>query len=187
MANEAKFRVRMDTRQAKGELRALVRDAAQTSGKVAKGVSSAVGRGLGVVGLGAGVGTGLAAVRASTESGFGDTVNEALGGIGAQINEFFLGDLDEKARASKSAREETIQAFGAIAGARGAIPPGANNFFQQVRSLREQEEKGKQLFERDERFRGPGVGDIVDRVMEGLGALLAEAVNNLASALNPFD
>jgi len=182
---ETKIKVRLDTRQAKSELGGLTREAARTAGKVASGIRATVGRGLGAVGVGAAIGTGISAVRGATESGLGDTVGEALGGIGAQMAEFFLGDLDEKARASRTAREETIQAFGAIAGQRGAVPPAAREFFTNVRALRLQEEKGRELFERDDKFRGPGIGEIVDRIMGGLGKLLSEAVDNLVSKI-PF-
>ncbi len=187
MTNEAKVRVRIDTSRAKGELRALLRQSARTAGQVSGAVRGAVGRGLGAVGLGGGIGAGLAATRAATQSGFGDVIGESLGGLGAQLSEFFLGDLDEKARATRAAREETIQAFGAIAGQQGAVPPEARNFFQQVRTLRQQEETGRELFERDERFRGPGIGELIDRIMEGIGNLLSEAVDALAAKLNPFD
>lgn len=138
-----------------------------------------------MIGAGAAFGTGLAAVRGATSSGIGDVIGEALGGYGAEIAEFFLGDLDEKARASRSAREETIQAFGAIAGATNRIPPGARNFFEQVRSMRIQEERGREIFERDRDMRGPGVGQLVDRIMAGVGELLSSAVDKLASKLNP--
>jgi len=184
---EAKVKVRLDTKQAKGDLRDLTRDAAQAAGRVGGTIRGAVGKGLGVVGLGGGIGAGLAAVRGSTSSGFGDVIGESLGGIGAQLAESFLGNLDEDARATKSAREETIQAFGSIAGStKGGIPPGAQNYFNQIKSLRLQEEKGKELFERDERFRGPGVEDMIDRIMSGLGEMVSKAVQDLKNKLNPF-
>jgi hypothetical protein len=186
MADETKVRVKLDTRQAKTELRGFVRESAAAAGRVAGGVKRAIGRGLGVVGLGAGIGTGLAAVRGATESGFGDVVGEAFGGVGAELAETLFGSLDEEARATRAAREETIQAFGAIAGRAGEIPPGARNFFEQVRSLRVEEERGREMFQRDERFRGPGVGQLVDRIMEGIGTLISQAVDALAEKLNPF-
>ena len=183
---EAKVRVKLDTSAAKASLRGLTKTAAATAGRVGAGIRGAVGRGLGAVGLGAGLGTGLAAVRGATSSGLGDVVGEAFGGIGAELAQTLLGDLDEKARADKAARNETIQAFGAIAGQTGKVPPGAQNFFNQVRSLRLQEERGKEIFERDDRFRSTGASDIIDRIMSGIGQLLSDAVNALAEKLNPF-
>lgn len=186
MAEETKFKLILDAEQAKRALAALSREGEKTAGKVRANIQSTVKRGLGAAGFGAAFGSGMAAVRGATQSGVGDVMGEALGGIGAQLSEFFLGDLDETARASKSAREETIQAFGAIAGARGEVPPAAKEFFTNVRSLRLQEEKGRELLERDDKFRGPGIGEIVDRIMGKVGELMSEAVSNLASKLNPF-
>lgn len=183
---EAKVRVRLDTSRAKGELRDLTNRAERTAGRVAGGVRNAVSRGLGVVGIGAGIGAGVTAVRGATESGFGDVVGEALGGLGARISDFFLGSLDEEARAAKSAREETIAAFGAIAGATGKIPPGAKAFFDSVESLRLQEEKGRDLIRRHKDFQGPDTGELIDRILDGIGRLLTEAVDALADKLNPF-
>lgn len=187
MADETKVKVRLDTRQAKGQLQGLVRESASAAGKVASGIRSTVSKGLGAVGFGAAVGTGIQAVRGATQSGTGDVIGEALGGIGHQVAEFFLGDLNEDARASRAAREETIQAFGALAGARGEIPPGAKQFFEGVKTLRLQEEKGRELFEADGKFRGPGIGDIVDRIMKGVGELVSRGVERLGEILNPFD
>jgi hypothetical protein len=186
---EAKVKVRLDTREAKGDLRGLSREASRTAGRVGAGLRGAVSQGMGLgrsIGIGAGIGTGLAAVKGASSSGFGDVIGEAFGGIGASLNEFFLGDVDDKARASKAAREETIQAFGAIAGHTGQIPPGATNFFNQVRSVRMEEERGRSMFEQDDRFRGPGIMSMLERIMEGIGELLSDAVDALADKLNPF-
>lgn len=185
--DEAKVRVRLDTSAARGDLRALTRTAANVAGRVGQGLRRSVGRGLGAVGLGGGVGAGLAAVRGATQSGLGDVIGEAFGGIGARLAQTLFGDLDETAKADKRAREETIQAFGTIAGATGKIPEGAVNWFNSVQSLRLQEEKGRELFEQDDNFRSTSAGDLVDRVMSGLGVLISEAVDALAKKLNPLN
>jgi phage-related protein len=185
VADETKIRVRLDTRQAKTELGGLVREGRTAAGKVASNLRSVVGKGLGAAGFGGAVGAGFAAVRGATESGVGDVVGEALGGIGAQAEQFFLGSMGEEARATRSAREETIQAFGAIAGATNAIPPGAREFFDSVKSIAKDSEHGRTLFETNEQFRGPGIGDMIDKIMEGLSKLLNMAVDNLISKI-PF-
>jgi len=187
MAEETKIKLRIDDRQAKASLSGLVRESARAAGKVSAGIRATIGRGLGAAGFGAAIGTGMAAVRGATESGVGDVIGEALGGIGHQVAEFFLGDMNEDARASKAAREETIQAFNAIAGARGEIPAGARQFFEGVKTLRLQEERGRELFEADGKFRGPGIGDIIDRIMKGVGEMIARGVERLGEILNPFD
>lgn len=179
MAEEAKVRVSLDTRDAVAALNDMRRKASAVSGRVGSTLRRTVGRGLGVIGLGGGVGAGLAAVRGATQSGLGDVIGEAFGGIGANIAQTLFGELDERAKASKAAREETIQAFGTIAGATGKIPPGAVNYFNQIRALREQEERGREIFERDDRFRSVGAQDLVDRVLAGIGQLLTQAVDYL--------
>lgn len=185
MAEETKVRVRIDTKQAKAELGGLVREGAKTAGKVASGIRATVGRGLGAVGFGAAFGTGVSAVRGATESGVGDVVGEALGGFGSELSEFILGDLPAEAKASRAAREETIQAFGAIAGARGSIPPGARQFFESVKTLRIEEEKGRREIEQDRQFRGPGIGDLVSKIGTVIGQELTKAVEYLVSLI-PF-
>jgi len=184
--DEAKVRVRLDTKGAKGDLGGLVRQGKAAAGRIGSNLQGAVRGGMGIgksIGVGAGIGAGLAAVKGASSSGIGDLIGESFGGIGASLNEFFLGDIDDKARAAKSAREETINAFGAIAGQTNQIPPGAQQFFNQVKGLRENEEKGRSLFEQNDNFRGPGVGAMIDRIGTMLGGLLSDAVDALADKL----
>jgi hypothetical protein len=183
MAQETKVKVRLDTRQAKSQLSGLVRESARMSGKLTNNIRSVVGKGLGAVGLGAGIGMGISAVRGATESGLGDIMGEAFGGYGAQASELAFGTLNEESRAARSAREETIQAFGTIAGARNEIPPEARSFYNSVKTLRMEEERGRELFETDQQFRGPGAGDLVDRIMSGLGDMVSSALSQLKDAL----
>lgn len=185
MAEETRFKVRVDSRQAKSELRGLVRESTRAAGRVASGIRATVGRGIGAVGFGAAFGTGLSAIRGATQSGIGDVFGEALGGIGQQVADFFLGDLNEEARASRSAREDQIQAFGAIAGARKAIPPGAEQYFQSVKTMHQQAELGRELFTKDDRFRGPGMAEVVDRIIDGLKSLAFEVAEYLIQKI-PF-
>lgn len=185
--DEAKVRVRLDTRLAQLALRKLKLTAKDTGKRIGSGIRRELGRGIGAVGLGGGIGLGLAAVRGATQSGFGDAIGESLGGIGAQLAEFFLGDLDEKARATKSAREETIAAFGSIAGQRGEMPAGARSYFEQIKALRMHEEKGREIFERDEKMRGPGIDEIIKKILEGLKRILKELFEWLKDQINPFN
>ena len=189
MTDETKFRVKLDASRAKSELGSLVREGARAAGKVASGIRATVGKGIGAVGFGAAVGTGISAVRGATEGGVGDIVGESLSSLGANIAEFFLGDLNEDAKASKSAREETIQAFGAIAGSmnggKGGVPPGSFEFYTNVKSLRMQEERGREVFETNKDFHGPGIGDLVSRIGSVIGKELSNAVDYLVSLI-PF-
>lgn len=184
--DDAKVRVRLDTGSAKTALRGLVQSGANTAKRIGRGLSQQVRSGLGGFSLGAGIGTGIAAVRGAAETGFGDVVSESLGGLGARLSRTFLGELPSQASASKSAREETIQAFGAIAGATGKVPPSAKAYFDSVRQLRFEEAEGRRMFEEDDRFRGPGIEKLIEQIMSGVAKLLREAVDALAAKLWPF-
>lgn len=186
MGKEARIKVRLDTSQAKGDLRSLTKDAAAAAGRVGGGLRRAAGRGLGAVGLGGALGVGLGAVRGATQSGIGDVVGEAFGGTGARLAETIFGDLDEKARADKAAREETIQAFKSIAGATGTTPPGTVNYFNQIRALRLEEEKGREILERDERLRGAGPKALADQVVQGFNQVVIGAVLDLKAWFQTF-
>ena len=72
------------------------------------------------------------------------------------------------------------------AGAQNRVPPGAKAFFDSVKTLRIQEERGRELFEKDDRFRGPGIGDMIDRIMKGVAEMVSAGVDQLAEKLNPF-
>ena len=185
-SDQAKIRLKLDTKQAKGDLRDLTKRAKATGARVGSGVRGAVGKGLGVIGLGGGVGAGLAAVKGATSSGLGDVIGEAFGGIGARMAQTVFGDMDEKARADKSAREETISVFQARAGQLGYIPPEAKSFYNQVRTINLQAERGRELFQQSDQFRSTNAGDMVDRIMTGVGELISQAVDALADKLNPF-
>lgn len=185
MADELIVRVRLDTRQAQADLDALKQDGEETGEIIGSDVRKRIGKGLNALGVGAAIGAGYSAVRAATTSGVGDLFGESLGGISAQLNDFFLGTLDDEARASFAAREETKQAFAYMSSIRGEIPPQARTFFEQVKSVRLEEEKGRAMIDRDDFFRGPGIGALVESIFDRLGDLLSAAVDKLAEKLNP--
>lgn len=187
MADETKVRLKLDTEQAKAEMNSLMKDATKMAGRIGSGIRSTVGKGLGYVGLGGAIGTGMAAVQSATQSGVGDIVGESLGGLGARMQEFFLGDLPQDARASKAAREETIQAFGAIAGHTGKVPPQAAQYFASVKSLRMEEEQGRHLFEKDDQYRGKGMEEIIDKICTAIGGYIKSGIERLGEILNIFD
>lgn len=186
MTDETKVRVRLDTTQATAAMRSLTQQGAKTAGRVSSQVRASVTRGLGVVGLGTAIGAGVAATRGATSSGVGDVMSEAVGGFGSRLAEALLGDLPQEARAARAAREETIQAFGAVAGATGEIPAGARQWFESVKSLRMEEETGRAMFDRFDDFRGKGLDEMIKRIMDGLADLLQKAVDSLAERLNKF-
>lgn len=187
MTQEAKIRVRLDTTQAKADLAELNREGERTAESVSSSFGdSLLGKGLKGVGIAA-VGAGVYQLAKPTVGGVGDLLGESLGGLGANIAQFLFGDLDEKARGAQRAREEAKDAFAMIAGARGSIPPEARTFFAAVSRLRTQEEAGREMFDRDSAFRGPGVGALVERIMSGIGKMIAEAAETIANKLLPWN
>lgn len=184
--NEAKVRVKLDTGQAKSELSSLTRLGAATAGRLGEGLRRAVGAGARAIGLGVGIGAATAAIRGPTQGGITDVVGEAFGAMGKDLEAFFLGDMGVEARASRQAREQTIAAFGTAAGVQNQVPPGARAFYEQVRALRTQEERGRFIFEQDTSFRSTNPSDLFDRIMTALGQLGRELMDYLADKLNPF-
>lgn len=181
--SETKYRVRLDTRQARGDLRGMMRDAKRTAGAVGQRIRSTVGSGLRFAGVGAAIGGGIGAIRSAASSGVGDIIGESTEQLGFKLGEYISGDLNEQARASKSAREETIQAFAYQAGALGSVPPAAKAFFNSTRQIRQQYEKGVELIKGDSDFYGPGAGDLVTSVRTGLSDAVRDGFNALKAAL----
>jgi hypothetical protein len=179
MADETTVKVRLDTEEAESRLSKLVRGAAATGSRVASTVSSAVGRGLGLVGMAGGVATGLAAIRGATESGYADVIGESLHTYGAQLEKTLLGDLGMDARASAAARQQTIEAFGMVAGRNGSISPGAKVFYDSTKTLMMQMEQGKQLFETNKNFAGAPIEDVITRIATVFKDLTMSAVDYL--------
>lgn len=184
--DEAKVEVTVDTEKAKKELEKLKEEARKRAREIAASISNGLSRGFEFVGLGGGVGMVTSALRGPTQQAYSGIISESFGAYGKQIEKFFLGDLGQEARAGQSAREQTIQAFGMVAGVQNQIPPGAKNYFNQVRALRENEEKGRAIFERDSNYYGVQPGDIFERFMTGIGKALGTAVDYLVSKLSPF-
>lgn len=183
MTQEAKVRLRLDTRDADAKLERTVKKGKRTAGEVSGLMRRTIGKGLGYTGAGAAFGTGLAAVRGDAQSGLGSILGETFGGVGASLSESLFGDLDDKAAAAKRAREETIAAFSTIAGETGRVPPEARSFFTQVRALRETEERGRQMIERDDAFRGPGVQALLDRLITGIGEYITSGFSALGDMI----
>lgn len=187
MADEAKIKVRLETKGAKGDLKDLTKSVKRTGKRIRTGYRATVGRGLGIVGLGGGIGLGAAALRGPTSSGFGDVISEAFGHLGAQLSRELLGDLPEKAASARAAREETIQAFGYQAGlmngGKGGIPPGSRSYFDNIRHHHEIEERGRRLFAEDPNFTGPKFDAILKKIVAAIGQLLKDAVAELVRQL----
>lgn len=108
------------------------------------------------------VGMATGQLAAPTQTAVGGMFGETFGRFGSQMAAKAFGTGGPEADAAKRAREETIQAFGMIAGATGQIPAGAKEFFDQIKQLREMETRGRQMFETGDEYYGPGVGKLID-------------------------
>lgn len=189
-SNETKIFVDLDTAKAMLELRKMEQETEQTSVRMGARVRSALGQGLSAVGLGGAFAAGAHTLRSATESGVGDVMSETFGAYAKQIEEFFLGDLNEDAKASQRAREETISVFGTVAGAKNQIPAGALQYYSAVKGLRLQEERGRELFELDTtRFHGAGMEKVLDRILQGIEKIVDKAAKWLADQFTmwPFN
>lgn len=163
MAGEdAVIKVRVDTTQAKADLRALGRDMDGAGRSVGRGVGRAgVGRaaaaagsrfGLGALGLGAaGIiggagavvgGLALGGAVAAGGAGIARGVGHSMQPLMEKFDTLLFGQSGPNIRGADRALQETVSAFGPAIGAGGASVADARQFFDQVSELRTQEERG---------------------------------------------
>lgn len=180
---ETKVKVRLDTRIAKKALDGLTKQAKSTGARVSRDLKGAVTSGFG---LGAGFGAGVAALKQASAGGVGDVVGDALGGFGAEIAEFFLGDSDDKARAQKAAREEIKDSFASVISRQGkVVTPSIQAAFDNIYSHRIHEEVGKGVIDREAAFGGKEAGKMIDRLATVITDSLKEAADYLYEKI-PF-
>lgn len=143
VSEEAKVRVRLDTRQAKGDLRGLNKEASKSAGKLGASARGALGRGLGVIGFGGlGVAAGLSAIGGPTMGGLGDVMGLGMRSMGESMSARVWGDLDEKGRADRRAAELVTQLYKTSAVETGKFPPQAMDAFKFHRAMFLKEELG---------------------------------------------
>ena len=180
---ETKVRVRLDTSQAKGEMREVKREGQRTAGSISEGLSATIRRGFAMTGAGAAFAGGVGAARAAVSGGMGDAFGGAFSMLSASLNDYLLGSIDDEQRAIRSARDQTIEAFAPVAGMLNGVPPEAQQFFQAVRTLEFEKEKGRSLIMNDPAFQGSGFTDIFVQMGEHIGTQVADA---LMSKFEPF-
>lgn len=183
--DEAKFRVRLDTRPAQASLRGLMREAGRTAGRVGSGVRRAVGRGLGMVGLGGAFGVGLSAVRAPVESGLGDVLGAIFEPWGVKLEEWAFGEYNEKARAARSARQSVLENFSYRIGIEGeSAIPAAKEYWSQLNSINTVRELGRERIRKDEFFYG-GVDpeDVISRLVDQFSKLISNGFTTLGNRI----
>lgn len=139
-SNEAKVRVKLDTKGAKTDLKGLAAEAAKGAGRIGAGIRSRVGRGMSMIGIGGLTVAGVAAgVGAAATSGVGDLASAVLRAGQAQGSRV-TGDLDEFARASQRAADLVRQQYRITAGETQKFPPAAMSAFRhhQARFMKEE-------------------------------------------------
>lgn len=188
MAKETKVRVRLDTSQAKGEMREVRREGERTAGSISEGLSSTIRRGFAMTGAGAAFATGVGAARAAVSGGLGDTFGGAFSMLAASFNDFVLGSIDDEQRAIQTARSQTQEVFAPVAGMMNAIPPEARQFFESIKSMELEKEKGRSLIAGDPAFQGKGfkelIADIAKEFGKNVAAELGINVDDIRPLLN---
>lgn len=186
--DEAKVKVRLDTRQAKGELRGLTQEGAKTAGRVGAGIRSTLSRGIGAVGLGVGIGAGMAALRGATQSGLTSIITQTLGGLGQRSAQGILGAENLAQSAGRAqAFQEVLQGYSHVVGSRdlkAPLPRGLIPDFEQRARFHTTEARGAGRMLRDPQFRnelaqfldaqvttfGEAIGTMADWIKQAVGA-----------------
>jgi hypothetical protein len=180
---ETKVKVRLDTNVAKKALRGLTKQAKSTATRVSRDLKGAVTSGFG---LGVGFAAGGAALKSATSSGVMDVMGDALGGFGAQLAEFFMGDMDDEARAMKTTRQEIGNAFAStISRQGGVVPPSVQAAFNNLYTPNLHEEIGKGVIDRNEDMRNSSVTKMIDRIATVITDAFKAAAEHLFT-LMPF-
>jgi hypothetical protein len=173
---ETKVRVRLDTRQAKGEMREVRKEGERTAGSISEGLSATIRRGFAMTGAGAAFAGGVGAARAAVSGGVGDAFGGAFSMLSASLNDYLLGSIDDEQRAIRSARDQTIEAFAPVAGMLNGVPPEAQQFFQTIKTLEFEKEKGRSLIMADPAFQGAGFVDIFSQMGVQIGERVANGI-----------
>ena len=173
---ETKVRVRLDTRQAKGEMRKVRKEGERTAGSISEGLSATIRRGFAMTGAGAAFAGGIGAARAAVSGGVGDAFGGAFSMLSASLNDYLLGSIDDEQRAIRSARDQTIEAFGPVAGILDGVPPEAHQFFQSIKTHEFEKEKGRSIVMNDPAFQGAGFVDIFSQMGIQIGERVANGI-----------
>jgi len=168
----ARVRLAIDTRKAKGDLRNVAKEGAKTAGKVNDSLGGGFGRSA-MTGAIAGAGFGLAQRAASRVGGFmPDAISEATVGIRARIDDAFGGP---EARAARGAREATKASYAEIIGRMKdpKMTDQARSFFNTVKAERMITERGNSAIDKDTGAKTikDAFGGIVEAITKGFSEL----------------
>lgn len=173
MAEEVKVKVIVDTTQAKQEVDEVKREGQRAADEMKVSLSDRI-----KTGYRDHVAPTVSQITRKTSSGMSDIFSGQINRFGQLVNDFVLGDIDDKARATNSAREETANMFAFTAGQRGHIPQEAVNYFNQRQAFHEKKEIGMSMINADQTFAGEGLGKIFEQIGKHLGNSLADAINS---------
>lgn len=181
---ETKVRVKVDTSQAKSQMREVKKEGERAAGGISAGLAGAVRSGFAFAGAGAAFAGGMAAVRGATQSGMGDAFGGAFTMLGQSFNDFLLGHIDDEARAIRTSREALIQTFGQTRDLAGS--EGAKRFFETNMAIELEREKARSQIMGDPAFQGAGFEELAKMFGERLAAPVIEWLDSLLAALPPF-
>lgn len=168
---EEKIKVRVDTRQAKAEVRELHKAKKQglrRASTVARRGSSLAIRAAGITGAAAAV----ARFSSSPQASQVDPFEEALVPFWARAQSMIDRKLGS-ARARASAREQTKSAFTYDVGQRGTSS-NLTDFYRTATKLRADVEKGRNILRQDPRFLGPDLKTVSSAALSGYTKLLLQ-------------
>ena len=181
MAQEAKVRIRLDTRQAKQDLKGITREGRATSGRVADSLragGSAIGglaRGLGI---GAGIGAGIGIARRIVADPISEVLGEATAGIRADFDAL-LGAPE--ARGKKAAREIAKQNLAELYQREGISRKQLDSYYQQQLRMTMPREIGRTEIDRalgggrkegDEEAADKAVNRIIEAINNGFQKII---------------
>lgn len=162
LSDEAKVKVRLDTKQAKGELRGLSKSGSQAAGRIGGGIRRGIGRGLAFTGLGVGVGAAVSAIRSPSQGAMGAMISQTFGALGAKISHNLFGEAGYEAQGGARALQAVSDAY--APGGGGPHAPGAREMFKFYKSQYTREATARGAFAQDEEFRNETAQKIADAV-----------------------
>jgi hypothetical protein len=171
MAEEVKIKVVVDATQAKQEIDEVEKEGERAATGMRFSITDKLRQGYQAAA------PTISQVTQSTRSGLSDVFSGQINRFGQMVNDFVLGDIDDKARATNTAREETANMFAFTAGQRGQIPQEAKNYFAARQQFHESREVGMSMINADSAFAGESLGKIFEQIGKHLGNSLSDAIN----------
>ena len=185
MADTAEVEVKLDTSRATQALAGLMRQAGTAARSIGSTISDGIRGGIGVdLSPSTLIGQARGAFAAPTNSAASDILSEIVSPFANQMMGWAMGDLKADAAASQSARESTIQAFGMQAGRLGHTTPMMQSFFENMRTINQNQEHGRMLFERNPAFHSDA-SQIIDRVIGKITSEISKGFDKLMEVMDP--